>query len=83
MKPQPRTAIAVDTTWPKEKLMVQSTEFPNGDKKEYNSGMNKPELLPSNHPLVLAMRYQLAENEFKGSKSALRQAKAILRRCVR
>jgi len=71
MKPQPRT------------LAVTHTALPNGDVINYAHGMPKPELLPSNHPLVLAMRYQRAENEFKGSKSALRQAKAILRRCVR
>lgn len=61
------------------KLRVSQSAFPNGDLIKYGAaGMPKPELLPTNHPVVLAMRYQRAENEFKGSKSALRQARRIL-----
>lgn len=59
-------------------LSIKSTSFPNGDIVRYKVGMPAPELLPHNHPVVLAMRYQRAENEFKGSKSALRQARKIL-----
>lgn len=59
-------------------LSVKSSAYPNGDYTTYDHGMPKPELLPSNHPIVAAMRYQRAENEFKGSKSALRQARRIL-----
>lgn len=65
-------------TTTKTRQAVQSTAWPNGDYKKYEFGMEKPELLPHNHPKVLAMRYMRAENEFKGSKSALRQARAIL-----
>lgn len=59
-------------------LNVQSTAQPNGDYTKYDHGMPAPEILPSNHPIVAAMRYQRAENDFKGSKSALRQARRIL-----
>lgn len=61
-----------------KRLAVQSTAQPNGDYTRYDYGMLKPEILPSNHPLVLAVRYQRAVNDHKGSKSALRQAKKIL-----
>lgn len=59
-------------------LKVSSSAYPNGDYTEYKNGMVKPELLPSNHPIVAAMRYKRAVNEFKGCKSALRQAKRII-----
>lgn len=59
-------------------LSVQTTAYPNGDYDKYDCGMPAPEVLPSNHPKVLAMRLLRAENEFKGAKSALRQAKKIL-----
>lgn len=59
-------------------LSVQTTAQPNGDYTRYSHGMPAPEVLPSNHPKVLAMRLLRAENEFKGAKSALRQAKKIL-----
>lgn len=59
-------------------LKVSNTAYPNGDYKTYVSGMPKPDLLPHNHPVVIAMAYQRVVNEFKGCKSALRQAKSII-----
>jgi hypothetical protein len=59
-------------------LNIKSSAFPNGDYKTYSFGMPKPELLPHNHPVVQAMAYQRAVNEFNGCKSALRQAKRII-----
>lgn len=62
----------------KSLLKVKNTAYPNGDYKTYVFGMQAPELLPHNHPVVTAMAHQRVVNEFKGSKSALRQAKRII-----
>lgn len=60
-------------------LSVTRTTYPNGEVK-YHEGnrMDKPEILPSNHPIVIAMRYKRAENEYKGQKEVLKEAKRIL-----
>lgn len=78
MKHIATTTLPDGTTTTVKRLSVQSTAQPNGDITRYKQGMPKPEILPSNHPIVAAMRYQRAVNEFKGCKSALRQAKKLL-----
>lgn len=60
------------------KLAIKQTAYPNGDVDKYTNGMDKPKLLPHNHPVVLAMRLKRSVNEFKGCKSALEEAKRIL-----
>jgi len=80
MKTQPRKAITVDTTWPKEKLMVSRTSYPNGEVLTYNNGRERYELLQSNDPLVLAeaKRRIPAKNTFKKQKTLVEQATVII-----
>jgi hypothetical protein len=62
-----------------EKLSVSHTCYPNGEVIHYGGkGMDKPKLLPSNHPIVIAMRFKRAENEYIGQKQVLIEAKRIL-----
>ncbi len=41
-----------------EKLKITRTVFPNGDILKYSEGMDKPIILPSNHPDVIKMLYK-------------------------
>lgn len=61
------------------KLSVTSTAYPNGEVKLHEGNrMDKPKILPSNHPIVIAMRYKRAENEYRGQKELLKEAKRII-----
>jgi hypothetical protein len=80
MKTQPRKAITVDTTWPKEKLMVIRTSYPNGEVLTYPNGRERYELLQSNDPLVLAeaKRRIPVKNTFKKPRTLVQEAAVII-----
>ena len=75
-----KNPIFVDTSWPKEKLMVSRTSYPNGEVLTYNNGRERYELLQSNDPLVLAeaKRRIPAKNTFKKQKTLVEQATVII-----
>ncbi|HEY4482395.1 MAG TPA: hypothetical protein VI489_06040 [Candidatus Brocadiaceae bacterium] len=59
-------------------LKVQSTVQPNGKTTKYSNGMERPQILPSNHPKVLKMRLDRAMNVMKPKRSLIEEAGVII-----
>jgi hypothetical protein len=65
--------------YPTERLRVRSTVQPNGDRTKYEFGMERPEILPSNHPKVLRMLLQRVEkNTFRKPRTLVQEAAVII-----
>lgn len=60
------------------KLKVQTTCQPNGNLTRYSDGMDKPEILPSNHPAVLKMRLQRVQNVKRKPRTLIEEAGVII-----
>lgn len=59
-------------------LNVTKTAYPNGDVDTYENGMPDLGLLPSNHPLVLAMKAKRHVNKLRKTRTLIQEASSII-----
>lgn len=67
-----------NTYTPPPLLHIRSTAQPNGNQTSYKQGMERPQILPSNHPKVLKMRLDRAMNLMKPKRGIVEEAGVII-----